>query len=259
MHLTLIGTGNVGYHLGQRLLACGHSFSQIFSRTAEKAAELAELLGGEATNNLAAIRPDADCYLLAVSDDSIAAVAAELAFLNAHQKVVAHVSGATPTDVLAAHFDRCGVFYPLQSFSRRRAANFEDLPLCIYSPVAEVEAQLEQLARSICPHVYRVDDEQRRVLHVGAVFVNNFVNYLFSIGEDICKTYQLPFDLLRPLITETVRKIEDYSPGDMQTGPARRGDLATMQRHLHLLERSGWKAYQQIYELLSEAILKKYS
>src|SRR5690606_12433218 len=105
---------------------------------------------------------------------------------------------------------------------------------------------------SISEQVYQVDSEQRRALHLSAVFVNNFVNHLYHIGEQICKKNQLPFDILRPLIAETAAKITEMPPLEAQTGPAKRCDNSTLLKHREQL--TPHPLYLQLYDLLTEAI-----
>ena len=250
--IVLIGAGNVGYHLGQRLAAVGLPLVQVYSRTALHAHELALLTGAQPTVELGDITPDADLYLLAVPDDHIASVARTLRAFLPEQALVAHTSGATPSSLLAAYFTRYGVFYPLQTFSRGRAVDFSQAPLCIHAGQAADLTALIQLAQLLSNTVSAIDDQQRAVLHVAAVFVNNFVNYLYQVGHAITTQAQLPHELLQPLIAETAAKVQTLAPHQAQTGPAIRGDQATIQRHLTYLQ--AHPQWQAIYQLLSSCI-----
>ncbi len=249
--IILIGAGNVGYHLGKRLYEKGLHMDQVFSRTVEKANILAKIVGAQAITDLADVHSDADLYILAVHDSAIADVAAKL---PAKGKLVVHTSGATPSSVLAPHFERFGIFYPLQTFSVSRMVDFEQIPICVYACQESDLQLLENLAKQISPKVYRIDDAQRATLHVAAVFVNNFTNHLFQVGYDILEKENLPFDLLRPLIRETAEKVQEHLPARMQTGPAIRGDESTIRRHLAYLEK--YPEYRSLYELLTGSIQK---
>ena len=251
-NITLIGAGNVGYHLGRRLHAAGMEIVQVFSRDAEKARELAEATGAEAATGLEQIQPGASLYILAIADDAIAPVAQQLQPKLTVESAVVHTSGATPSTVLAPYFPKYGIFYPLQTFSREREPDFSTIPICIYSPKQELEGQLAMLGRQVSQSVHRIDDEQRAVLHVAAVFVNNFSNHLFHIGQEILNEEQLPFELLLPLIRETVDKVERHPPKAMQTGPARRGDQETIIRHLAYLKKS--PNFEKVYKVLTKSI-----
>ena len=254
--VVLIGAGNVGTHLARRMAGRGWPPVQVFSRQSDKAQAVARAIGSEAVHDLQKIRPDADVYLLAVRDDAIEEVAAQLAKVLNNNALVAHTSGATPSAVLAGHFQRYGVFYPLQTFSPGREPDFAKIPICVFAPATEDQAILQMLAGRISRSVQVVDDEQRATLHLAAVFVNNFVNLMYRIGSDIVQKEGIPFDALLPLIEETAQKVVDgCPPADAQTGPARRNDTATMQRHVDLL--TGQPEWQQMYRLLSEAIMRK--
>jgi predicted short-subunit dehydrogenase-like oxidoreductase (DUF2520 family) len=247
--ISLIGAGNVGYHLGRRLHERGFAIQQVFSRHLARAEKLAQAISAEAVDQLDNIRDDADLYILAVHDDAIAEVAAKLPITN---KLLVHTSGATPSTVLAPHAERFGILYPLQTFSAHRPVDVEQIPVCVFANSDEDVQLLEQIARRISSRVYRIDDAQRAILHVAAVFVNNFANYMFQVGYDILEREDLAFDLLRPLILETAQKVQDNPPGAMQTGPAVRGDQATIEKHLKYLQQ--FPAYQELYKILTRHI-----
>jgi len=253
-HITLIGAGKLGYHLGRRLHAVGAEIVQVFSRDEGKAQELATATGARPVARLEEVEPGADLYILAVADDAIAPVAAQLQQRLPAESAVVHTSGATPSTVLAPYFPKHGIFYPLQTFSRERAPDFTAIPICVFSPDGGLEGQLAALGRQVSRSVHRIDDEQRAILHVAAVFVNNFTNHLFHIAHEILQEEALPFELLLPLIRETVKKIEGHPPEDMQTGPARRGDRATIGRHLAYLKK--FPDFEGIYEALTKSIQK---
>lgn len=250
--IVLIGAGNVGTHLGKRLHEKGLNILQVFSRRKKKAKLLAGQIDAKACSDLSKISSKADLYILAVHDDGIRGVAEQLAHLNSKKRLFVHTSGATPTTVFEGIFKNYGSFYPLQTFSIHRPANFDAIPICIDTKKKKSLPMLDALARLISPKVYCINDEQRAVLHVAAVFVNNFTNYLFHIGEKICDNGRVPFDILRPLIQETAAKIQENSAQSMQTGPAIRGDQATIERHLYYLQ--ALPHYQVIYDLLTDSI-----
>lgn len=250
--IVLIGAGNVGYHLGKRLVEKGHPVIQVFSRTSEKAKRLAAIIHAESCSQLEQIRKDGTLYILAVSDDAIGLLGKRLSNLLTSKALVVHTSGATPSTVLAGSFTNYGVFYPLQTFSINRSVKFDSIPICIDAVLDQDLERLRTLAASISSQVHQVSDQQRAILHVAAVFVNNFTNYLFSIGYDILKDQDIPFTLLQPLMEETVAKLEHFSPKTVQTGPAIRDDQETMERHLNLLKEH--PAFQAIYRQLSQGI-----
>ncbi len=256
MKITIIGSGNVGTHLAKRLFEKGHSIVQIFSRNIENAAELAQQVNAESICDLSELLESTEIIIIAVKDDVIEEISKAINFENV---LIVHTSGGTSSAVLVRQLKqpvllrlRFGIFYPLQSFSKVKSVDFEKLPICIDANNEEDLNLLETLAQSICPNVYRINDKERAILHVCAVMVNNFTNHLFAMADDILKQENLTLDILKPLILETVKKIENHPPKQMQTGPAIRNDEKTIDNHLQFLDK--YPDYQLIYKLLSDSI-----
>ncbi|MEL6636803.1 MAG: Rossmann-like and DUF2520 domain-containing protein [Bacteroidota bacterium] len=250
--IVLIGTGKVAQHLGTQLVAQGRTIAQVYGRRRAASEALAHSLGATATQDWQQLYPDADLYLLAISDRALPHVLEAWPDAIRQRALIAHTSGATPATVLAPYCARYGVFYPLQSFSPDRPANFHQIPICVFAQSAADQSALVELARDWGGGVHLLDDAQRAALHVAAVFVNNFSNHLFQIGADICTTEQLPFALLLPLIQETAAKVRQHPPRAMQTGPALREDLPTLLRHLDYLQSQ--PQWASLYRQLSKSI-----
>lgn len=193
----------------------------------------------------------ADIYIIAVKDEAIKAVSQEL---NIRDGLLVHTSGSIAMEALPKNVRR-GVFYPLQTFSGVPPANSDNIPFCIEAENEVDYAQIEYLANCISNNVHRISSEKRRQLHLAAVFANNFTNHMYFLASDICAKHEVPFELLKPLICETYEKIMHQTPFDVQTGPARRNDLKTLQEHLLLLKESKQK---KIYTTLSESIKETY-
>ena len=251
--ITLIGAGNVATHLGLRLVECGHSIEQVFSRNIQNAKKLAHSLNASPIDDLQAVQSTADIYIIAVKDDVIELIAKFFPFKN---KLVVHTSGATQSTVFKPYFERFGVFYPLQTFSKDKKADFETLPICIDANNSDDIDNLKKLGQSICPNIYQIDDRERAILHVCAVMVNNFTNHLYALAADILTKEAISMDILLPLIQETVNKIQIHPPKAMQTGPARRSDELTLDKHLNFLE--AHPNVKEIYQILSKSISKMY-
>ncbi|RCH56168.1 DUF2520 domain-containing protein [Mucilaginibacter hurinus] len=251
MRITLIGSGNVATHLGAAFTNAGHSIMQVYSPTLQNAVLLAYHVKAAATDNLSDISADTDMFVIAIKDDAIAETAAKLA---PHNKLIVHTSGATGLDVLLSRSPKAGVFYPLQTFSKTREVKFTDVPVCIEGADENIHAVLTELAQSVSNKVYRVNSEQRKILHLAAVFACNFPNYLYNVASQLLAEHGMGFDVIRPLINETAQKVQENIPASVQTGPAVRNDEKTMQGHLHLLAHQ--PQLQQIYQLLSQGIIK---
>ena len=246
--LVICGTGNVARHFFDAFHSSEEvNVVQVAGRNRQALAYFDKHT--DTTEDFSGLRK-ADVYLLAVSDSAIATVARQL-----KDGLVVHCAGSTSIDRLPEG-GRRGVFYPLQTFSKELKVNFNNVPLCLE---AENEADyrvLEDLAHSISGKTFRVRSEQRLDLHLAAVFVNNFSNHLFHVGQALCEQKGLPFEILLPLIEETIRKIRYMSPFEAQTGPARRNDIYTQQLQLEQIEN---KAYQAIYKSITHSIQKTYA
>ena len=249
--IVIAGSGRIAWHLGKRLKAKGLPVAQVLGRTAEHVAPLAEALQAEWTDDWSRILPEADWILIAVRDDAIAAVAEALA-RYAPNALATHTSGATPGIVLEPYFKRYGVFYPLQSFSPERSPVWSKIPFCVDAELPEDLLFLKKTAKVIGNLVYRVNDEQRAVLHVAAVFANNFANRCFAIASDLLEEKGLSFEMLHPLMEETLAKALLDAPDKMQTGPAIRGDADTVARHLEQLKNH--PDWQELYRSLTHSI-----
>lgn len=259
--ISLVGAGNVAGHLAAHLAAVGLRVVDIFVREqSERAAALAQSLGARlVVGDYSALSAQVDLLVLAVSDGAIAAVAGQIA-VQAHLRglLVAHTSGATPVSLLeAAGCERAALFYPLQSFTKGVAVDMRRVPFLVSAARAEDAAGLRDLAALLSDDVQTVSEQQRAHLHLAAVFVNNFSNHLCYWAEQICATQGLDWRILRPLLQNTVSKLDNLTPFDAQTGAARRGDENTLQRHRRLLEALPPQA-AAIYELLTQSIQKTY-
>ena len=237
--------------MGKRLKARGLPVAQIVSRTAAHAEALAGMLKTRWTADWAEVLPDADWVLIAVRDDAIETVGRALA-PHVPGALATHTSGATPGTVLKPYFGRFGVFYPLQTFSYERTPIWSKIPFCIDAQADEDVLFLKKIATTIGKLVYRVNDEQRAALHVAAVFANNFANHCFAIAEKLLAEKDLTFEMLHPLMEETLAKALQDSPARMQTGPALRGDTDTVKRHLQLLK--SHPDWQELYEQMTSGI-----
>jgi predicted short-subunit dehydrogenase-like oxidoreductase (DUF2520 family) len=250
MRITLLGSGNVATHLAAAFKNAGHQIAQVYSRDMQHASLLAYHVKADAIDDINQIKPETDIFIIAIKDDAIANIGRQLAKYNI---LTAHTSGATDLAALSAIIPNSGVFYPLQTFSKTKEVDFRQVPLCIEGSDETVTKQLEELARTISNNVYRVSSAQRKILHLAAVFACNFPNYLYDVARQLLEKHEMGFDLLKPLILETAQKVQTNLPADVQTGPAVRGDDATMSAHLQLL--ADEPQLKMLYELLSQGII----
>lgn len=248
INIVILGGGNVAFHLTNALLKNDAvNVVQVYNRSLEKINIFKN--GTSITNNLSELK-DADIYILAVSDNAISEISSAL---NLKNKLVVHTSGSMAMDELKS-FSNKGVFYMLQTFSKERKIDFSTVPICIEAETNDDLQLLETLAKLISKNCYRINSNQRKSLHLAAVFVNNFVNHLYHIGHEICEQNKVPFEILLPLILETANKITTLPPLEAQTGPAKRNDTKTIEKHTAMLT----KNQQEIYTLLTKSIQNTY-
>lgn len=251
MKITILGAGNVAFQLVHAFRMTDTDIAQVYNRTASRAQSFCEALDIPYTDKLSEISQDSDVYLMCVSDDGIASFAQTLLH-PLKGKFVVHTSGAVDTHVLAPYFEQYGGFYPLQTFTKNTIPDFKKIPVMVTAGTDSNTAILQTLAGKISNLVAVVDDRQRLIYHLAAVIANNFSNHLFGKAADLLHNNGLEFRMILPLIEETVRKIHANEPASVQTGPARRGDLLTIRKHLDLLQTS--PELRKIYIDISNSI-----
>lgn len=244
--ITIIGSGNVAYHLAKAISISDElELVQLAMRDIEKAPTFIEKAKIE--TDFGKLK-EVDLYLVAVADNAIEGVIEKIATPT---RLIAHTSGTSELLLSAARY-RKGVFYPLQTFSKTKDISFAEVPICIETFDKEDLKILKKCAEAISNNVYEISSQQRKVLHVAAVFVNNFVNHLYVQGEKICDENGINFEILKPLIKETAAKIEILHAKDAQTGPAKRGDTTTINQHLNFLKDENQK---EIYKIITQSII----
>ena len=254
VRIVLVGSGNLATQTALALSEAANPPVQVWSRNAEHAERLASMLpGATATDRTEELLCDADLYLLAVSDHALESVAATFPPTSG---IWAHTAGSMPMDTLRPYHAQIGVFYPLQTFSRERRVDYSSIPIYIEGNDEFVERLLESVARLISRNVLRCTSEQRLYLHLAAVFACNFTNHLYALSEQMLAAHSLPPRSLAPLIAETAAKVQEMSATEAQTGPAKRDDTNTLQKHLGLL--NPYPDWQEIYRILSDSIRKMY-
>ncbi len=250
-----IGAGRLANQLMPVLEGAGCEVKQVYNRDAGSAASLAKKLKEATFTNVASeIITDADLYFIVVADDAIRIVADQLQGIIPSASIVIHCSGSLGLDALP--FKRSAAFYPLQSFSIDHEPSWRWIPLILTTSDEEIWTTLDEIAGAISTSVYRMTDEQKSVLHVAAVFTNNFSNHMLTLAERICNEHQLPFDMLKPLILETFSKAILNGPKENQTGPAVRGDQKTIEKHLELLKDD--INLVSIYQAVTNSIISNY-
>lgn len=254
LNIVFIGSGNVATQLGLALKSAKHNIVQVYSKQSKNANTFAKLLKCKAAATLKSIDTTADLYIIAIKDDEIKTIAKQLQLKN---KIVVHTSGSITMSAIQGTSANIGVFYPIQTISKSKTTDFKNVPICIEANNKATLAILNKLAKSISTSIHTITSEQRKQIHLAAVFACNFANYLYTVAEDILHKQKLPLRLLYPLIEETAKQISKQSPSLLQTGPAKRNDKKVMQQHIKQL--GGNKALIQVYKLMSKQIAESVS
>jgi predicted short-subunit dehydrogenase-like oxidoreductase (DUF2520 family) len=259
MNLSIIGTGNMAWHLAKVFEKQGFNISEIYGRDLSKANNLAlSVYDSKIVDDLDFSESTADVFFLCVSDDAIEDICSRI--LLPAGAIIVHTSGAKSlailTETLKVYHDvevNSGVFYPLMTFTKGLDVDFSQVPICIEAENPATEKVLLEIAKAISNDIYLINSEERAVLHVSAVFACNFTNHLWALSKEILESEDLDFDMLKPIITETLRKaLKAKHPADVQTGPAIRADEATLNTHLEFLNDD--PDLTKVYKTLSESI-----
>ena len=252
--IVLIGAGNVATHLGSALCGAGCDVVQVYSRTKESAMELADKLSAEYTVSVDGIRCDADMYIVALKDSALQELLPMLV-KGREQAFFVHTAGSMPMDIWKGYLSHYGVFYPMQTFSKQRAVDFATVPFFVEAGGETELKMLKELAGKLSPKVYEATSEQRKYLHIAAVFDCNFANHMYALSARILEKHHIPFEVMLSLIDETAKKVHELPPAKAQTGPAIRYDENVINRHLDLL--ADVPDMQELYEKISKSIYKQ--
>lgn len=251
MRTVLVGAGNLATNLARALLKAGHDIVQVYSRTQESASQLATIAGGAPVTDIKSITNDADLYIIAVKDSVITELVPQLC-KGRESHVFIHTAGSVPMDVFEGMATHYGVLYPMQTFSKQREVCFCDIPCFVEANDELAFTTINSLAGSLSDHVTLLSSEQRRYLHLAAVFACNFVNHCYEVAAEILDKNDIPFEVMLPLIDETADKVHTLSPVAAQTGPAVRYDQNIIRRQAEMLKDN--PLFRQIYESMSISI-----
>lgn len=253
MKISLIGAGNLATHLGQALANVGNRIEQVYSRTMESATRLATLLGCDAQNDISKINSDSDLYVLSVSDAALPELVRHVC-KGRDNGIFIHTAGSIPVDIFRGHAKRYGVIYPMQTFSKDRQLDFSKIPCFIEASDEDTLETLKSLCHQISNNVVVMSSEDRKYLHLAAVFASNFVNHCYDIAAHILQNHDIPFEYMYPLIEEVASKVRSMSPYDAQTGPAVRNDRNVIDKQLSLLRDE--PDFMDVYDIMSKGIYK---
>jgi predicted short-subunit dehydrogenase-like oxidoreductase (DUF2520 family) len=254
--VAILGTGNLAWHLAPALEEAGHTVTEIYGRDVSKAMSLTKrLYTAEAKDDLDFSESEGDIFILSVSDQAISSLADEL--ILPEESILVHTSGTVSMDILGySSATYTGIFYPLQTFTKDREMDFREVPFLLESDDQETLQKLKNLAKSLSPLQYVIKSKDRMALHVAAVFASNFSNHMLRLAEEIMNRKGLDYEMLKPLIIETISKNLELGAKKAQTGPALRSDLNTLDAHYQFLNYNEQVA--EIYKLISQDIIDSY-
>ena len=249
MKVVFLGSGNLATRLSLEMKRKGFDIRQVYSHTPVHAEQLANRLQCNWTYLPGKVEIDADLYIFALKDTVLEPLIARIAPNNG---LWVHTAGSMPMDVFKDYARHYGVFYPMQTFTKDKKVAFENIPIFIEGCGAFETSFLKRLAEQISRSVYELDSDNRKYLHLSAVFACNFANHCVAIGQQILENHHIPGSVLRPLVMETMDKASSHSAAEVQTGPAVRDDRNVMEKQMQLLEKQ--PELQQIYEMMSKSI-----
>ncbi|HTH57461.1 MAG TPA: DUF2520 domain-containing protein [Cyclobacteriaceae bacterium] len=256
MNVSFIGSGNLAWHLAPAFDNAGFTVKEVYSRNHRHAEALTgRLYQAEVKASLDFSTSGSTVFIIAVNDDSISAIAREIVLPE--DAVLAHTSGSVPLiDLQFAATSNVGVFYPLQTFSKTKKIDFKSTPIFVESNNEETESILLDMAKAITGQARVISSEERKALHVAAVFASNFTNHMLALSQKVMQENSLEFDWLKPLIVETINKSLHVGPEAAQTGPAKRGDLETLEKHMAFLQSD--PELSELYKIISQHIINLY-
>jgi predicted short-subunit dehydrogenase-like oxidoreductase (DUF2520 family) len=247
--ISIIGLGNVGWHLALSLKQAGYEIKNIVSRNSESVSAPGEIPNTTIISDINQIRDEPDLYLITVQDSEIASLAASL---RGSDSIIVHTSGGIDMSVFSGKSASYGVFYPLQTFTKGTDMTYSDIPFLLEADSEDTLSVLKNVAEKISGKYRCVEAEERLSLHLAAVFACNFSNHMVSIASYLLKKENLDLELIQPLMKQTLKKLETLSPKEAQTGPAIRNDMNTMNRHLELL--ADEPGLEDLYKIISKSI-----
>lgn len=233
--VTILGSGNVAWHLAQAFQSKGIAIEGVWSREPRNSHELASLAGCKVIPDLLDLPDDGSLVLLALPDHVLPDIMDKLRYRFWQHSVFVHTSGATSISILEGPFAHYGVLYPLQTLTKGHPVGPWPIPFLVHGNTVENTERLKQIAGKLSTQVQIVSDEDRAILHLSAVIINNFINHLGGLAFNQLEANGLDRRLLEPLALETIRKLFIYPAREIQTGPAKRGDISSLAKHLQML------------------------
>lgn len=199
-----------------------------------------------------------DVLCLCLRDDALAP------FISAHRtanftgKTVLFHSGVTPLQLLAPLAEqgaRIGKWHPLQAFTNSEAKLVPAGTHWAYE--GDVAALVAPWTRAWHGTLHHLQGDEWRVYHLAAVLSANYLPLFIRMGahilEPLSENPQQALDWLKPLIEQSVAAGLDGGNALPFSGPAIRGDQATLAQHSAWLGKNQ-PSYQALFEQVSQAV-----
>ncbi len=252
-NIAIAGTGNVATNLARNLSLNGFNISGIWSRNFANAQTLAYSCGSVAYSEIMYLTIKADLIIIAVTDSAIELVARSI---GEYDGIVVHTAGSVNMNIFQGIFKQYGVLYPLQTMSKEIQVSLSEVPFFLEASSEDTLLELKKATHILSSKVYEADSRQRMLMHTAAVFTGNYSNLMYIIGNELIYLSGMQPEVLFPLIMETSHKAVTGDPLQYQTGPARRNDSITIEKHIKAL--ASLPEYAELYRLLANIIIKKY-
>lgn len=248
MKVVCLGAGNVATHLATALYEHSIDVIQVYSRTLESASALANQVGATPVTDLKEVIDYADIYLFSLKDSVLENVIAQM---PNNSRLWIHTAGSLSLDIFRNYTTHYGVLYPFQTFTKNRQLNWREIPIFVEASDNDSLNTIKAIAKQLSNKIFDLSSEERKYLHLTGVFACNFTNHMYTLSKQFLDKINLPFDVVLPLIDETVSKVHDLIPEEAQTGPAIRYDENVINKHLSLIEDD---IVKQIYKVISDNI-----
>jgi len=255
LNVVILGCGKLGSQLAGRVSQSKYTLTQVYNRTLSKCRRVGKKCNVDYTSALSKINPNADVYIISISDDAIKGFAKSLLNIIPEKATVLHTSGAGKKELVSKYFENGGVFWPMQSFSHKKNVDWSRVPILFEGSNKNTIKLISSLAKTIGGESRALSFEQRQWMHLVAVFANNFPNFIFGVAHELCVQNKLPWPFFESILAETSKLAIDGTSAQFQSGPAARDDKATIKRQLKLLASNSpeKKMYQLMSKLISES------
>jgi predicted short-subunit dehydrogenase-like oxidoreductase (DUF2520 family) len=228
MKIVFIGAGSLAHCVAQEMQRVGMTIGQIYSRTGEHAKLLAKKLNCRWTADTDGIMPDADLYIFALKDDALPDVIRKM---KSNGGLWVHTSGNMPVDIFEGYAGRYGVFYLLQTFTKKRRIWLKDVPVFLEANNPDDAKLLKNVAIALTGRAYCLDSEKRARIHLASVFAVDFVNCMYRMASRLMEEQEFEYSLLLPAMMEAAERLGECDPYSVQADPLLRLNIHSPEKH----------------------------